>query len=82
MTDTATRVRAIIADVLCVDPALTMTADTSLVDDLGADSLDQVELPMRMEEEFGIEVTDDEAEACTTVGNWIDLIADKTGEPA
>lgn len=81
MTDTATRVRAIIADVLCVDPEQTSPADTSLVDDLGADSLDQVELPMRMDEEFGIEVTDDEAEACTTVGQWIDLIVDKTGQP-
>lgn len=82
MTDTATRVRAIIADVLCVDPALTMTADTSLADDLGADSLDPIELTIRMDEEFGIEVSDDEAEACTTVGQWIDLIADKTGDPA
>lgn len=80
MTGTATRVRAIITDHLCVE-ADCVQADAHLVDDLGADSLDQVELTMAMEEEFGIEVTDDEAEACTTVGNWIDLIADKTGEP-
>lgn len=78
MTDTATRVRAIITDHLCVE-ADRVQADAHLVDDLGADSLDQVELTMAMEEELGIEVTDDEAEACTTVGNWIDLIADKTG---
>jgi acyl carrier protein len=81
MTDTATRVRAIITDHLCVE-ADRVQADAHLVDDLGADSLDQVELTMAMEEEFGTEITDDEAESCTTVGNWIDLIADKTGEPA
>ena len=81
MTDTATRVRAIITDHLCVE-ADRVQADAHLVDDLGADSLDQVELTMAMEEEFGTEITDDEAEACTTVGNWIDLITDKTGEPA
>lgn len=81
MTDTATRVRAIITEHLCVEPDR-VQADAHLVDDLAADSLDQVELTMAMEEEFGIEITDDEAEACTTVGNWIDLFADKTGEPA
>lgn len=81
MTDTATRVRAIITDHLCVE-ADRVQADAHLVDDLGADSLDQVELTMAMEEEFGIEVTDDEAEACTTVAQWINLIADKTGEAA
>jgi acyl carrier protein len=79
---TAAKVKKIITDHLCVDDPENVTADHNLVDDLGADSLDQVELPMRMEDEFGIEITDDEAESCTTVGNWLDLIADKTGERA
>lgn len=75
----ADRVQRVIREHLCTgDKPLTSSA--RLVEDLGADSLDHVELQLSMEEVFGIAITDDEAEGCTTVGNWIDLIADKTGE--
>jgi acyl carrier protein len=72
------RLKALFADHLCIDDDATLTADKRLRDDLGADSLDQVELSMAVEEEFSIEVTDDEADACTTIGNWIDLVHQKT----
>ena len=52
-----------------------VTPDSSLVEDLGADSLDTVELVMAFEEEFGLEIPDDEAENITTIksaGDWIE----------
>ena len=53
-----------------------------LAEDLGADSLDLVELTMEMEEEFSIGISDDECEACATVADWQKLIAAKLGEGA
>jgi len=54
-----------------------INADSSFVDDLGADSLDTVELVMAFEEEFGVEIPDEDAEKIQTVQNAIDYIAAK-----
>lgn len=51
-----------------------VTKDSSFVDDLGADSLDTVELVMALEEEFGVEIPDEEAEKITTIQEAIDYI--------
>ena len=74
MSDTAeTRVREIIIDELGVE-ADKVTTDASFVDDLGADSLDTVELIMAFEEEFGIDIPDDDAEKMRTVGDAVSYI--------
>lgn len=71
MSDTIeTRVKNIIVDHLGVDEDK-VTDDASFIDDLGADSLDTVELIMAFEEEFGIEISDEEGDAIVTVGNAI-----------
>ena len=76
MSDTAEKVKAIIAEQLGVKPE--QVIDTaSFVDDLGADSLDTVELVMALEEEFGIEISDEDAEKITRVGEAIRHIEDK-----
>ena len=67
----AEKVKSIIAENLDVDEQ-EITADASFTEDLGADSLDIVELVMKMEEEFGIEIPDEEAEKITTVQLAID----------
>jgi len=54
--------------------------ESSFIDDLGADSLDTVEVVMALEEEFGIEIPDEEAEKITTVGEAIKYIEEKTGK--
>ena len=74
----ADRTRRILRKVLSVD-AERLTDDASLVDDLGADSLDVVEIIMTAEEEFDIVIPDDEVEACTTVGDWIKLVEGRVG---
>ncbi|HXH72225.1 MAG TPA: acyl carrier protein [Mariprofundaceae bacterium] len=66
----------IVADQLNVDES-EINPDSSFVDDLGADSLDTVELVMAFEEEFGIEIPDEDAEKIQSVQNAIDYIAAK-----
>ena len=70
------RVKKIIVDQLGVEEDL-VTPEASFVDDLGADSLDTVELVMALEEEFGVEIPDEDAEKIATVGNAIDYIKAK-----
>ena len=70
------RIKKIIAEQLGVDPA-EVTPEASFVEDLGADSLDTVELVMALEEEFGIEIPDEDAEKIVTVQNAIDYISQK-----
>jgi acyl carrier protein len=69
----ADRVKKIIVDQLGVEEDL-VTPDASFVDDLGADSLDTVELVMALEEEFGIEIPDEDAEKITRVKEAIEYI--------
>lgn len=70
------RVKKIVAEQLGVDED-EVTPDASFVDDLGADSLDTVELVMAFEEEFGIEIPDEDAEKIITVQNSIDYIKER-----
>jgi len=70
------RVRAIIAEQLGVKVE-EVTDQASFIEDLGADSLDTVELVMALEEEFGIEIPDEDAEKMTTVGDAIKYIDQK-----
>jgi len=70
------KVKAIIVEELGVDEA-EVTANARFIDDLGADSLDTVELVMRFEEEFGIEIPDEDAEKITTVSQAISYISDR-----
>ena len=74
MTDVLEKVKKIIVDQLGVDEEKVVPA-ASFIDDLGADSLDQVELVMAFEEEFGIEIPDEAAEKITTVGKAVDYIS-------
>ena len=67
------KVKTIIVDQLGVDEEQ-VTADASFVDDLGADSLDQVELVMALEEEFGLEIPDEDAEKITRVKEAVSYI--------
>ena len=71
------KVKSMIADQLGVQ-AEEVTSTASFVDDLGADSLDTVELVMALEEEFGIEIPDEDAEKMTTVGEAIKYIDAKS----
>ena len=74
MSDTPeARVKEIIVEELGVE-ADKVTPDASFVDDLGADSLDTVELVMAFEEEFGIDIPDEDAEQMRTVGDAISYI--------
>ncbi|MBL4707045.1 MAG: acyl carrier protein [Flavobacteriales bacterium] len=73
MADTAARVKAIIVDKLGVEES-EVNGDASFTNDLGADSLDTVELIMEFEKEFNIAIPDDQAEKIATVGNAISYI--------
>jgi acyl carrier protein len=73
MSDTAERVKKIVVEHLNVD-ADKVTDSASFIEDLGADSLDTVELVMAFEEEFGIEIPDDAAESIVTVGDAVKFI--------
>jgi acyl carrier protein len=73
MSDVAYRVKKIVVEHLGVDDSK-VTDSASFIDDLGADSLDTVELVMAFEEEFGCEIPDDAAEKITTVKDAIDFI--------
>ena len=73
MADIETRVKEIIVEQLGVDPA-EVVPGASFINDLGADSLDTVELVMAFEEEFGIEIPDEEAEKILSVGQAIEYI--------
>ena len=73
MSETADRVKKIVVEHLGVDPEK-VTEEASFIDDLGADSLDIVELVMAFEEEFRIEIPDDAAESIVTVGDAVKYI--------
>jgi acyl carrier protein len=73
MSDIAERVKKIVVEHLNVD-AEKVTDNASFIEDLGADSLDTVELVMAFEEEFGIEIPDDAAESIVTVGDAVKFI--------
>jgi len=70
------KVKEITAEKLGVDEAK-VTKEASFIDDLGADSLDTVELIMKMEEDFDIEIPDEEAEKLRTVGDVVSYLEDK-----
>ena len=74
----ADKVKSIIVEQLGVDEE-EVTPDASFVDDLGADSLDTVELVMAFEEEFGVEIPDDAAEKINTVGDANKYIEENKG---
>jgi acyl carrier protein len=76
MADIAEQVRRIIAEQLMVDIE-DVTDDASFIEDLGADSLDTVEMIMEIEDEFGIEIPDEDAEKIQTVGQAIEYVKQK-----
>ena len=73
MSDISARVKKIVIEHLSVEEAK-VTDAASFIDDLGADSLDTVELVMAFEEEFGVEIPDDAAEKIRTVGDAVSFI--------
>lgn len=76
MSDVAERVKKIIVEHLGVEEVKVVEA-ASFIEDLGADSLDTVELVMAFEEEFGIEIPDGDADSLKTVGSAVDYIISK-----
>jgi len=70
------KLKKIVADHLCIEESK-VTDESSFIDDLGADSLDTVELVMAFEEEFGAEISDSEAEKILTVNDAIKFIEGK-----
>jgi acyl carrier protein len=79
MSDVATRVKKIVVEHLGVDEDK-VTENASFIDDLGADSLDNVELVMAFEEEFSVEIPDDAAEKIQTVGDAVKFIKENSGQ--
>jgi len=78
MSDVLERVKKIVVEHLDVE-AEKVTENASFIDDLGADSLDNVELVMAFEEEFDIEIPDDAADHIQTVGDAVKFISEKVG---
>jgi acyl carrier protein len=76
MAEVPEKVKSIISEQLGVKPE-EVTPQASFIEDLGADSLDTVELVMALEEEFGIEIPDEDAEKMTTVGDAVKYIEEK-----
>ena len=76
MSEHYDKVKEIIIDKLGVEDSK-ITLESKFIDDLGADSLDTVELIMQFEEEFGIEIPDEEAENLLSVGQAVDFISKK-----
>ena len=74
--DIKTKINEIIIDKLGVEESA-ISNDAKFIDDLGADSLDTVELIMQFEEEFNLEIPDEDAEKITTVGKAIEYISSK-----
>ena len=68
------RIKEVIGEQLGIEDIDTITMETTFIDDLGADSLDIVELVMAIEEEFDIEIPDSDAEKVVTVGDVVDYI--------
>jgi acyl carrier protein len=81
MSDISTRVKKIVIEHLGVDESK-VVATASFVDDLGSDSLDQVEMVMKFEEEFSIEIPQDAAEKITTIQSAIDYIEANSSKAA
>ena len=79
MSDIESRVRAIVVEQLGVEES-EVKLESSFIDDLGADSLDTVELVMALEEEFEAEIADEDAEKITTVQAAIDYINNKSSD--
>lgn len=78
MSETESRVKKIVVDHLGVEES-EVKLEASFIDDLGADSLDIVELVMAFEEEFGVEIPDDAAEKINTVGDAVAYIDEHKG---
>ena len=78
MSEHFDKIKEIVIDKLGVEEAK-VTEDAKFIDDLGADSLDTVELIMQFEEEFGIEIPDDDAENLLSVKQAVDYITEKLG---
>ncbi|RPG58083.1 MAG: acyl carrier protein [Flavobacteriales bacterium TMED191] len=76
MSEISSKVKAIIVDKLVIDES-EVTDESNFMSDLGADSLDTVELIMEFEKEFDLQIPDDEAEKITTVGQAIEYITSR-----
>ncbi len=79
MSEQFNKIKEVIIDKLGVEESK-ITMEAKFIDDLGADSLDTVELIMQFEEEFNIEIPDEDAETLTTVGEAVDYINKKLAE--
>ena len=77
MSEISSKVKAIIVDKLVIDES-EVTDDSNFMSDLGADSLDTVELIMEFEKEFDLQIPDDEAEKITTVGEAIKYLEERS----
>lgn len=77
MADVFEKLREIVARELKIDPEK-ITLDSAFVDDLGADSLDMVELVMALEDEFGISISDEEAQKIRTIRDAVEYIENAT----